>query len=161
MGSLVALGVLLFVLGCSSSDEQPTTSAVKPVTAVTTQLHEVQSDVRGESVPVSVILPPNYREADKDLPLLIHLHGGGGDRNRLIGFSDLYTHMFNSEILPPMVVVSFSGGPGSFYYGSWERFVTDELPTVGKRIVGNVARSGQNTDDGNFHGWLRHPEDWF
>ena len=36
--------------------------------------------------------------------------------------------MFDEGLLPPMVVVSFSSGPGSFYYGAWEKFVVEELP---------------------------------
>ncbi len=132
-GSLVSLGLLFFIVGCNTPDKIPTT---RSQAAVTTQLHEVRSEIRGESVPVSVILPPNFSESDRDLPLLIHLHGGGGDRNTLIGMSDLYTHMFSSEILPSMVVVSFSGGPGSFYYGSWEEFVIKELPAWANQTFG-------------------------
>lgn len=105
-------------------------------TEVITQLHDVESAARDESVQVSVILPPNYVEDGRELPLLIHLHGGGGDRNSLIGLSDLYTQMFNSEILPPMAVVSFSSGPGSFYYGSWEEFVIKELPVWANQTFG-------------------------
>ncbi len=132
-GSLVSLGLLFFIVGCNTPDKIPTTGSQA---AVTTQLHEVRSEIRGESVPVSVILPPNFSESDRDLPLLIHLHGGGGDRNTLIGMSDLYTHMFSSENLPSMVVVSFSGGPGSFYYGSWEEFVVKELPAWANQTFG-------------------------
>jgi pimeloyl-ACP methyl ester carboxylesterase len=36
--------------------------------------------------------------------------------------------MFNEGLIPPMVVVSFSGGPVSYYHGTWETFVTKELP---------------------------------
>jgi len=130
---MMSLGLLFFIGGCNTPDKIPTTGTQAPVT---TQLHEIRSEIRGESVPVSVILPPNFSESDRDLPLLIHLHGGGGDRNTLIGISDLYTHMFSSEILPSMVVVSFSGGPGSFYYGSWEEFVIKELPAWANQTFG-------------------------
>ena len=133
IGSLLSLSLLFCISGCDTSDN---TSITNAPAAVTTQIHEVQSEIRGEIVPVSVILPPNFSESDKDLPLLIHLHGGGGDRNRLLGLSDLYTQMFNTEVLPPMVVVSFSGGPGSFYYGSWEKFVTEELPQWANKTLG-------------------------
>ena len=132
-GSMMSLGLLFFIGGCNTPDKIPTTGNQA---AVTTQLHEIRSEIRGQNVPVSVILPPNFSESDRDLPLLIHLHGGGGDRNTLIGISDLYTHMFSSEILPSMVVVSFSGGPGSFYYGSWEEFVIKELPAWANQTFG-------------------------
>jgi len=130
---MMSLGLLFFIGGCNTPDKIPTTGNQA---AVTTQLHEIRSEIRGQNVPVSVILPPNFSESDRDLPLLIHLHGGGGDRNTLIGISDLYTHMFSSEILPSMVVVSFSGGPGSFYYGSWEEFVIKELPAWANQTFG-------------------------
>ena len=132
-GSMMSLGLLFFIGGCNTPDKIPTTGNQA---AVTTQLHEIRSEIRGQNVPVSVILPPNFSESDRDLPLLIHLHGGGGDRNTLIGISDLYTHMFSSEILPSMVVISFSGGPGSFYYGSWEEFVIKELPAWANQTFG-------------------------
>ncbi len=132
-GSMMSLGLLFFIGGCNTPDKIPTTGNQA---AVTTQLHEIRSEIRGQNVPVSVILPPNFSESDRDLPLLIHLHGGGGDRNTLIGMSDLYTHMFSSEILPSMVVISFSGGPGSFYYGSWEEFVIKELPAWANQTFG-------------------------
>ena len=132
-GSMMSLGLLFFIGGCNTPDKIPTTGNQA---AVTTQLHEIRSEIRGQNVPVSVILPPNFSESDRDLPLLIHLHGGGGDRNTLIGMSDLYTHMFSSEILPSMVVISCSGGPGSFYYGAWEEFVIKELPAWANQTFG-------------------------
>ena len=121
------------LFACNKPDASKT--PIQPAQVIS-QLHEVRSEIRDEAVPVSVILPPGFNESDTDLPLLIHLHGGGGDRNTLIGLSDLYAHMFNNETIPPMVVVSFSGGPGSFYYGSWEDFVTEELPVWANQTFG-------------------------
>ena len=48
------------------------------------ELHDIKSESRGSTVPLSVILPPGYSNESKDLPLLINLHGGGGSRNNLI-----------------------------------------------------------------------------
>ena len=48
-----------------------------------TELHDVRSEIRNETVPVSVILPPGFSN-DSRLPLLINLHGGGGSRKNLI-----------------------------------------------------------------------------
>ena len=46
-----------------------------------------------------------------------------------------YQEMFDEGILPPMVVVSFSSGRISYYHGTWEAFVTDELPWWASRNV--------------------------
>ena len=102
--------ILIGVCACNTpaADEASISSP-----EVEIQLHDLKSEIRGEVVPVSVLLPPNHSESDKDLPLLIHLHGGGGDRNSLTRLSDLYTQMFNNETLPSMVIISFSSGPGS------------------------------------------------
>tara|TARA_Y100000748_G_scaffold208144_1_gene174373 strand:- start:216 stop:1325 length:1110 start_codon:yes stop_codon:yes gene_type:complete len=95
---------------------------------VTTELHDVLSEIRGEIVPVSVILPPGFKNNSESLPLLINLHGGGGTRDNLLRQLNTYQEMFDEGILPPLVVISFSGGPISYYQGTWETFVTDELP---------------------------------
>ena len=94
----------------------------------TMQLFDVVSDVRGEVVPVSVILPPNFEDAEGDLPLLISLHGGGGDRMNLVGLLPVFQSMWDAGELPPLVMVSFSSGPVSWYRATWENFVVDELP---------------------------------
>ena len=92
------------------------------------ELHDIKSEARGSTVPLSVILPPGYSNESKDLPLLINLHGGGGSRNNLIQQAQIYEHMFEEEIIPPMIIVSFSSGPISYYHGTWETFVIEELP---------------------------------
>ncbi|MFP6795484.1 MAG: alpha/beta hydrolase-fold protein, partial [Pseudomonadales bacterium] len=121
----VVLSVVLLMLTGACVDVD---NSNPPTDRVSSQLHEVVSEFRSDTVPVSVLLPPNFDIDGPSLPLLIHLHGGGGDRNTLLSLADNYSDMFNRGILPPMVVVSFSGGPTSFYYGTWEQFVVDELP---------------------------------
>ncbi|URQ67462.1 esterase family protein [SAR86 cluster bacterium] len=103
---------------------------------VITQLHDVKSEIRNEVVPVSVILPPGFEESTQNLPLLINLHGGGGTRDNLLRQVATYQEMFDEGILPPMVVVSFSSGRISYYHGTWEAFVTDELPLWASRMYG-------------------------
>ena len=102
---------------------------------ITTELHDVRSEIRNETVPVSVILPPGF-SMDSTLPLLINLHGGGGSRRNLIQQAQVYEHMFKEEIIPPMIVVSFSSGPISYYHGTWEDFVIEELPNWAKETYG-------------------------
>tara|TARA_X000000368_G_scaffold152944_1_gene120565 strand:+ start:3032 stop:4144 length:1113 start_codon:yes stop_codon:yes gene_type:complete len=105
-----------------------------------TELHDVRSEIRNETVPVSVILPPGFSN-DSRLPLLINLHGGGGSRKNLIQQAQVYQDMFNEEIIPPMIIVSFSSGPISYYYGTWELFVTEELPNWTAKKYGALIDS--------------------
>lgn len=93
----------------------------------TTKLYDLESTTMGMSVPMSVVLPPGY-DSSESLPLLIRLHGGGEDRAELIDSLPIFEEMWTREELPPLVMVSFSSGPGSWYGGAWEQFVVDELP---------------------------------
>lgn len=93
-----------------------------------TETHEMQSEVMGEAVPISVVLPPGYEPGGDPLPLLINLHGGGLDREALLLQLPIWQAMWDAGELPPLVMVSFSSGPGSWYGGGWEQFVVDELP---------------------------------
>ena len=129
---IIALGHS--ISACVGVEDNNTT-----IERVSTQLHDVVSKSRGGTVPVSVLLPPNFDKRDTALPLLIHLHGGGGDRNTLISLAKNYADMFERGVLPPMVVVSFSGGPTSFYYGTWEQFVVDELPSWASETFGALS----------------------
>lgn len=96
--------------------------------AATVELHDLDSSIMGASVPMSVILPPGYSPSGESLPLLINLHGGGGDRSFLVNSLPIFQSLWASGDLPPLVMVSFSSGPGSWYGGAWEQFVVDELP---------------------------------
>ncbi|HIG40330.1 MAG TPA: hypothetical protein EYQ14_07285 [Gammaproteobacteria bacterium] len=102
---------------------------------VTSQLLDVPSKVMGTNVKVSVLLPPGF-DTSQELPLLINLHGGGGDRMSLIGQAPLYQRMFEEQMLPPLVVVSFSSGPIGFYFGAWEQWVCEELPDWANKTFG-------------------------
>ena len=64
--------------------------------------------------------------------------------------------MFDERILPPMVVVSFSSGRISYYHGTWETFVTEELPLWASKKYGSSY-----FDDGYFYGGLWKSKDWF
>ena len=131
---LLVITLGFFINACVGVEDNSSTS-----TKATTELHDVVSKSRGASVPVSVLLPPNFDKNGPPLPLLIHLHGGGGDRNTLVSLVENYTNMFNRGVLPPMVVASFSGGPTSFYYGTWEQFVVDELPSWASETFGVLS----------------------
>ncbi len=111
--------VLLIFLACAAND-----------TALASQLVQAQLETKLTPSPVqySVLLPDGY-EAEKDpLPLLLFLHGGGGDRNFLTRMRPAIDEMWKSDALPKMVVVTPSAGR-SFYMdykdGSqkWESFI--------------------------------------
>ena len=92
------------------------------------ELHEFNSEIMGHTVEVSVVFPPNFEQTSDSLPLLINLHGGGGDRSFLIESLDIWQSLWEDGDIPPLVMISFSSGPGSWYGGKWEQFVTEELP---------------------------------
>ena len=73
---IIALGHS--ISACVGVEDNNTT-----IERVVTQLHDVVSKSRGGTVPVSVLLPPNFDKRDTALPLLIHLHGGGGDQGKV------------------------------------------------------------------------------
>jgi len=89
---------------------------------------DLDSTTLGESVPISIIFPPNYPSLKAPIALLISLHGGGGSRLELDDNFTCYQQAFDQGILPSMVIVSFSSGPASMFAGKWEEFVVDELP---------------------------------
>lgn len=79
-------------------------------------------------VEFSVLLPDGYESAKEPLPLLLFLHGGGGDRTFLTRMRAIIDDMWKSGALPKIVVVTPSAGR-SFYMdykdGSqkWESFI--------------------------------------
>ncbi len=107
------------------------------------ELHEFNSEIMGHTVEVSVVLPPNFEQISDSLPLLINLHGGGGDRSFLLRSMDIWESLWKEEELPPLVMISFSSGPGSWYRGNWEKFVVDELPNwAAKKFNTRTDREG-------------------
>jgi S-formylglutathione hydrolase len=91
---------------------------------------ELQSEILGESVPATIILPPDYTAQAELLPLFIELHGAGGDRDWLDCFMPMIDGMYADCTLPSAVVVTVSAGPLSFYAGDWPRFIAEELPQL-------------------------------
>ncbi len=94
----------------------------------TVHFFDFTSETMGRSVPMSAVLPPNFDPDAGELPLLIHLHGGGMDRESLTMMLPIWQALWDAGDLPPLVMVSFTSGGGSWYRGAWETFVVDELP---------------------------------
>jgi S-formylglutathione hydrolase len=82
-------------------------------------------------VEYAALLPPGYESA-KGLPLLLFLHGGGGDKTFLARMRPVIDELWRDGTLPPMVAVTPSAGR-SFYMdyknGSekWETFLVTEF----------------------------------
>lgn len=80
----------------------------------------------------AVLLPEGYETAKEPFPLLLFLHGGGGDRTFLARMRPVIDEMWKSGALPPAVVVTPSAAR-SFYMdyrdGSqkWETFIVTEF----------------------------------
>ncbi len=105
-------------------------------TKATTQFMDLESDTMGRTVPMSVVLPPGFDRKAGELPLLIHLHGGGMDRESLTMMLPIWQALWDAGDLPPVVMVSFTSGGGSWYRGAWESFVVDELPKWANKTFG-------------------------
>lgn len=87
----------------------------------------------------SVLLPPGYNAAKGPLPLMLLLHGGGGDNNFLAGLRPTIEAAWAAGDLPPLVVVT-PDAKRSLYMDyrdssqKWESFIVGELiPDVRKR----------------------------
>ncbi|MBI1760731.1 MAG: alpha/beta hydrolase [Acidobacteria bacterium] len=109
---------------------------------------KLESKLLPQPVEYNVLLPDGYDAAKEPLPLLLFLHGGGGDRNFLTRSRSIFDELWKAGTLPPMVVVTPSAGR-SFYMdykdGSqrWETFVvTDFLNHLREKFKVTKARQG-------------------
>lgn len=110
-------GVLLFMITAAAGSNA-------------SQLIESKIETKLVPSPVefNVLLPDGYESAKEPLPLLLFLHGGGGDRSFLTRLRGTIDDMWKAGALPPMVVVTPSASR-SFYMdykdGSqkWESFI--------------------------------------
>ena len=89
------------------------------------QLVDVRSSASGNDVPVAVLRTP---DTGKDVRVFIHLDGGIGDRMSLVKRRHLIAALAVTELIPPSIHVSFSGGAQVFYTGAWRTWVLEELP---------------------------------
>ncbi len=108
-----------------------------PVQAVaveesTLALAEMTSTMVPAPVPYAVLTPPAYNDSEQSYPLLLWLHGGGGNRDSLVNQQPWFDTAWQTETAPAMVVVTPSAGR-SFYMDyrngaeRWESFLLQEL----------------------------------
>ena len=89
--------------------------------------------VSAGSVDYAALLPDGHPEDGDPLPLVLMLHGAGGDREVLARFEPQIRRMWAANELPELVVASPSVGRGSIYMDSydgkdrWETFIMTEL----------------------------------
>lgn len=102
--------------------------------AMASQLIDAKLETKLTSSPVefAVLLPDGYDTTREALPLLLFLHGGGGDRTFLVRMRPVFDEMWKAGTLPPMVIVTPSAGR-SFYMNykdgseKWETFIVTEF----------------------------------
>lgn len=141
-----------------------------PARATELILSEVASDLVPNSVPYAVLLPDGFKTAGP-LPLLLLLHGGGGDRRYLSAVRPYIEELWQSGKLPKMVVVTPSVTARCFYMdyknGSekWETFLTGPFrrhlqqtystsPEPGKNLLMGISMGGM----GSLRLALKHPD---
>jgi S-formylglutathione hydrolase len=104
--------------------------AAAPVTASELVDATVESELVPSPVEYFALLPPGYEDAAEAYPLVLNLHGGGGNREVLKRQVTIFDEMWDKGELPPMVIVMASVTPRCFYMeykdGSekWESFMT-------------------------------------
>lgn len=98
-------------------------------------------------VKYSVLFPPGYAAAKEPLPLILLLHGGGGDNGFLDRMRPTFEAAWAAGELPPAVVVTPDVGRSlymDYRDGSqkWETFIVSELvPELRKRYRLSSDRS--------------------
>ena len=106
--------------------------------------------VSAGAVEYAILLPDGYSPDGERFPLLLLLHGAGGDREKIARTEPQIAEMWASNEIPRMVVVTPSVATGSIYMDSydgkerWESFLMDEfLPHLRARY--HVSRERETT----------------
>ena len=106
--------------------------------------------VSAGAVEYAILLPDSYSPDGERFPLLLLLHGAGGDREKIARIEPQVSEMWASNDLPRMVLVTPSVAAGSIYLDSydgkerWESFLVDEfLPHLRARY--RVSRERETT----------------
>jgi S-formylglutathione hydrolase len=94
-------------------------------------LEQVESDLVPSPVEYAILLPADWK-ALEDLPLVLSLHGGGGNRDQLGRLlRPVWDRLWESGAVPPMAVVTPSATARGFYMDTkdgserWESFLID------------------------------------
>jgi hypothetical protein len=123
-----------------------TTCCAAVLTADASQLVESKIETKLLPAPVefNVLLPDGYETLREPVPLLLFLHGGGGDRSFLTRMRAVIDDMWRAGTLPKMVVVTPSAGR-SFYMDykngaqKWESFIVGPFWSICGRLTKSHA----------------------
>ena len=106
--------------------------------------------VSAGAVEYAILLPDGYSPDGERFPLVLLLHGAGGDREKIARIEPEIAELRASNDIPRMVVVTPSVATGSIYMDSydgkerWESFLMDEfLPHLRARY--HVSRERETT----------------
>lgn len=95
---------------------------------------EVASDLVPSPVQYALIAPDGFRQM-KDLPLVLDLHGGGGNRENLVQQEPLWDRLWKAGEIPAAIVVMPTVTERGFYMNfkdgseKWEDFITGPFIT--------------------------------
>ncbi len=132
---------------------------------------EVPSDLVPSPVPYAVLLPATYDAGAEPLPLVLNLHGGGGNREVLARQKPIFDELWEAGTLPPMIIATPSATPRGFYMnyrdGSerWEDFLIGSFlahlrqqykatQDPKKTFIAGISMGGM----GSLRTALKHPE---
>lgn len=138
---------------------------------VNLQTFQIETDLVPGPVEYAALLPKGYEKSDTNYPLLLFLHGGGGDMKFLTQRTGpLIWDMWERNTAPEMVVITPSC-QRSFYINykdgsqKWESFIMEELiPHLKKKFnvsddykktfIGGVSMGGM----GSLRMGLKYPQ---
>lgn len=131
--AVAALLALAVTQGCGQADRQG--ARVERMT--------IDSAAVGRSQHVTVVVPAG-RAPRTPRPLLVFLHGRGGDDESELGTQPLFTTLRRLGARAPIVAFP-DGGDASYWHdradGDWARYVTDEvIPRVARRFHADSRR---------------------
>jgi S-formylglutathione hydrolase FrmB len=103
----------------------------------------IHSKAVGRGLPVDVVLPPGADESGRRLPMLVFLHGRGGDQGSE-QVDQFFAALAKLGGRAPIVAFPY-GGDHSYWHnradGNWGNYVVDEvIPQVAQRYDANPHR---------------------
>lgn len=111
---------------------------------------ELESAIVPSPVEYNILLPPGYDSAREAFPLVLNLHGGGGNREVLTRQGPIFDKLWEAGELPAMVIATPSVTARGFYMdykdGSekWETFIVGPF-LEHLRATYNVTRDPKKT----------------
>jgi S-formylglutathione hydrolase len=70
------------------------------------KISQIETKVVPGPVEYSVLYPDNYEESQQKYPLILFLHGGGGDRTILNTIKPIVEELWKGKMLPDAIVAS-------------------------------------------------------